>query len=159
MGNCGCDCSCGKEDSTNFPLQIEKINPEAIVPKRSNFGDSGLDLYSVEDAVIDSEKARIIATGWKMSVPFGFEIQVRSRSGLAAKNQVFVLNSPGTVDCSYRGEVKVILYNEGKESFTVKKGDRIAQMVVAPVLIWEPSVVDKLDDTVRGEGGFGSTGR
>lgn len=139
-------------------LDIERINEIAIEPKRSNYGDSGLDLYSVEDMVIASEDSAIVPTGWKMSVPFGYEIQIRSRSGLAAKHNVFVLNSPGTVDANFRGEVKVILYNEGKSPFVLKKGDRIAQMVVAPVLIWEPRVVEKLPETDRGEGGFGSTG-
>jgi len=93
-----------------------------------------------------------------MAVPLGYEIQIRPRSGLALKNKIMVLNSPGTVDCNYRGEVKVILYNEGKEPFKIEVGDRIAQMVVNKIELCEPIIKGSLSETVRGEGGFGSTG-
>lgn len=139
-------------------LEIERLHDDAIQPKRSNTGDAGLDLTSVEDMVLAPEEVKLVPTGWKMSVPLGYEIQIRPRSGLAFKHKIMVLNSPGTVDCHYRGEVKVILYNEGKEPFVIKTGDRIAQMVVNQVELWEPVLVTKLDDTIRGDGGFGSTG-
>ena len=139
-------------------FEIEKIHDDAIPPKRSNPSDSGLDLISVENLTLNPEEVKLVPTGWKMSVPKGYEIQIRPRSGLAYKNKIMVLNSPGTVDASYRGEVKVILYNEGKEPFEIKKGDRIAQMVINKVELWEPVLTEKLSDTVRGDGGFGSTG-
>jgi len=139
-------------------LEIQRIHDDAIPPKRSTVGDAGLDLTSVEDMVIEPEEVKLVPTGWKMSVPLGYEIQIRPRSGLAFKKKIMVLNAPGTVDCSYRGEVKVILYNEGKESFEINKGDRIAQMVVNQVELWEPVIREELSETVRGAGGFGSTG-
>jgi len=139
-------------------LEIQKIHEDAVLPKRSKPGDSGLDLTSVEDITLNPEDVKLVPTGLKMSVPLGYEIQIRPRSGLAYKNKIMVLNSPGTVDCHYRGEVKVILYNEGKIPFEIRKGDRIAQMVVNQVELWEPVLVEKLSETARGEGGFGSTG-
>lgn len=139
-------------------LKIQKINELAIVPNRANPSDSGLDLYSTEDCYLESGDSLAIGTGWKMSVPIGYEIQIRPRSGLALKKQITVGNSPGTVDSEFRGEVKVILHNESSVSFQVKQGDKIAQMVIAPVLLWNPEVVESLDETDRGEGGFGSTG-
>lgn len=139
-------------------LEIQRVHEDAIPPNRATEGDAGLDLTSVEDMVLEPEQVKLVPTGWKMSVPLGYEIQVRPRSGLAFKNKIMVLNSPGTVDCHYRGEVKVILYNEGKEPFEIKKGDRIAQIVVNQVELWEPKLVEALSETVRGSGGFGSTG-
>ena len=139
-------------------LEIQRIHEDAISPKRSTLGDAGLDLTSVEDMDLAPEEVKLVPTGWKMSVPLGFEIQIRPRSGLAFKHKIMVLNSPGTVDCHYRGEVKVILYNEGKETFRIKKGDRIAQMVVNRVELWEPVIKEELSETTRGVGGFGSTG-
>jgi len=139
-------------------LEIQRIHDDAIPPKRSTAGDAGLDLTSVEDMVIHPEECKLVPTGWKMAVPMGYEIQIRPRSGLAFKKKIMVLNSPGTVDCHYRGEVKVILYNEGKVPFEIKKGDRIAQMVVNQVELWEPEIKEELSETVRGAGGFGSTG-
>jgi len=139
-------------------LEIQKIHEDAVPPKRSTPGDAGLDLTSVENMVIQPEEVKLVPTGWKMSVPMGYEIQIRPRSGLAFKKKIMVLNSPGTVDCHYRGEVKVILYNEGKEPFEIKVGDRIAQMVINQVELWEPEIREELSETVRGAGGFGSTG-
>jgi len=139
-------------------FEIERLHEDAIPPKRSTPGDAGLDLTSVEDMVIGPEEVQLVPTGWKMAVPMGYEIQIRPRSGLAYKHKIMVLNSPGTVDCHYRGEVKAILYNEGKEPFEIKKGDRIAQMVINKVELWEPELREKLSETLRGEGGFGSTG-
>ena len=100
----------------------------------------------------------IIPTGLSVSIPKGYEIQIRPRSGLAARNKISVLNTPGTIDADYRGEIKVILINLGKENFIVEKGLRIAQMVVSPVIQVELKEVDELENTARGEGGFGSTG-
>lgn len=139
-------------------LKLQRINELAIKPKRANPTDSGMDLTSVENVIIPPGKTVAIATGWKMAVPSGFEIQIRPRSGLALKRQITVLNSPGTIDCSYRGEVKVILHNEADTDFSVSVGDKIAQMVIAPVFLWVGEEVSELDETERGSGGFGSTG-
>ena len=139
-------------------LELQKVNDLAVPPKRANPGDSGLDLYSVEELTITPGETKAIGTGWKMAVPVGYEIQIRPRSGLALKKQITVGNSPGSVDANFRGEVKVILINEGKNDFEVRVGDKIAQMVIAEVTLWEPIIVESLEDTKRGTGGFGSTG-
>lgn len=130
------------------------------LPKYETLQSAGLDLVAaVDDALGILPGARaMIPTGLAISLPEGYEAQVRPRSGLAAKNGVTVLNSPGTIDADYRGEIKVILINHGSEPFSISRGMRIAQMVVAPVtrLVWKE--VDDLDETQRGRGGFGSTG-
>lgn len=130
------------------------------LPKYETLQSAGLDLVAaVDDALDILPGARaMIPTGLAISLPEGYEAQVRPRSGLAAKNGVTVLNSPGTIDADYRGEIKVILINHGSEPFSISRGMRIAQMVVAPVtrLVWKE--VDDLDETQRGRGGFGSTG-
>lgn len=134
----------------------EGTNP----PEYGSAGASGFDIRAniENDITIPSNGTALIPTGLYMAVPAGFEMQVRSRSGLAAKNGVFVMNTPGTVDSDYRGEVKVILHNTSKLPFRVHTGDRIAQGVICPVVhaVW--NVVESLDYTERGEGGFGSTG-
>lgn len=121
---------------------------------------AGLDLMAAveSDLVLEPGKRALVPTGLSMALPQGFEGQVRPRSGLAAKNGVTVLNSPGTIDADYRGEVKVILINHGDEAFTIERGMRIAQLIVAPALQAEILEVDTLSETVRGAGGFGSTG-
>jgi dUTP pyrophosphatase len=139
-------------------FNIKKIHPDSIVPERAKFGDSGLDLFSTEAAHLEPGDITLIGTGWQMEVPLGYEIQIRSRSGLALKNGITVLNSPGTVDCFYRGEVKVILRNNSQVPFDIKKGDKIAQMVIAAVNLWKPNIVEELTETSRGDAGFGSTG-
>lgn len=139
-------------------LKLKKLNDLAVKPKRANPSDSGMDLVSVVNVIIPPGKTVAVETGWAMAVPVGYEIQVRPRSGLALKKQITVLNSPGTVDSSYRGEVKVILHNESDVDFAVSVGDKIAQMVIAEVILWEGDEVDQLDETSRGVGGFGSTG-
>ena len=129
------------------------------IPEYQHEGDSGFDLRAVEDVDIPPKEVRLISTGIKVAIPKGYEIQVRSRSGLAAKKQVFVLNSPGTVDAPYRNTIGVILANFGVNPFHVQKGDRIAQGVLCPVEKADFVVVPELlDDTTRGLGGFGSTG-
>ncbi|MBX3489862.1 MAG: dUTP diphosphatase [Parvibaculum sp.] len=132
------------------------------LPRYETAGAAGMDLIAAlpEDQPLTlAPGARaLVPTGLAIALPQGFEAQVRPRSGLAAKNGVTVLNSPGTVDCDYRGEVKVILINHGAEPFLIERGSRIAQMVVAPVTQAQLHVVETLDETARGQGGFGSTG-
>jgi dUTP pyrophosphatase len=133
---------------------IERLREDAIIPRYQTKGSVGLDLHSIEEAVILPGSSALIGTGLRINLPEGIEGQVRSRSGLAAKNSVFVLNSPGTIDSDYRGEIKIILFNLGKEAFYVKTGDRIAQLVLAPVHIEQ----ELLLDNTREDNGFGSTG-
>ncbi|MBQ5632351.1 MAG: dUTP diphosphatase [Treponema sp.] len=132
----------------------------AIIPEYKTSGAAGADVcaFLSEPVVIKSGEFVMIPTGLSFAIPEGYEIQVRPRSGLAAKNGVTVLNTPGTIDSDYRGEVKVILINHGKDAFTVNNGDRIAQLIVAPVTQGVFEKTDELDSTERGEGGFGSTG-
>jgi dUTP pyrophosphatase len=131
------------------------------LPAYQSTGAAGLDLVAAVDAPVTlSPGARaLVPTGVAMALPAGFEAQVRPRSGLAAKHGVTVLNAPGTVDADYRGEIQVILINHGQAPFTIDRGDRIAQLVVAPVTMATLVAVDSLDETTRGDGGFGSTGR
>ena len=128
------------------------------MPAYETAGAAGFDLRSAEDLTLAASARALVATGIAMALPTGHEGQVRPRSGLAVKHGVTVLNSPGTVDEDYRGEVKVPLSNHGDEPFEIARGMRIAQMVVAPVVQVEITEVDALDDTTRGSGGFGSTG-
>ena len=132
----------------------------AIIPEYKTSGAAGADVcaFLSEPVVIKSGEFAMIPTGLSFAIPEGYEIQVRPRSGLAAKNGVTVLNTPGTIDSDYRGEVKVILINHGKDSFTVNNGDRVAQLIVAPVTQGIFEKAEELDSTERGEGGFGSTG-
>ncbi len=120
---------------------------------------AGMDLRAAEDVILPPGGRALVATGFAIALPHGFEAQVRPRSGLAAKHGVTVLNAPGTIDADYRGEIKVILINHGDQAFAIKRGDRIAQMIVAPVTQIRLSEQASLSDTARGAGGFGSTGR
>ena len=141
-------------------ILIKRLSKEVSLPKYETSGSSGIDLAANISTSIDINpgKTAIIPTGLALSIPKGFEIQIRPRSGLAAKQQITVLNTPGTIDADYRGEIKVILINLGKVSFKVLKGLRIAQMVVCPVVQARIIEVNDLSKTERGEGGFGSTG-
>ena len=139
-------------------VKVKKIHEDAKIPAYAHEGDSGMDLYSVEDTVLQSGETKIVKTGLQIAVPKGFEAQVRPKSGLAAKFGITVLNTPGTVDSGYRGEVMVILVNHGKEEYKVEKGKKIAQMVIAKVEEAKIELVEDLDDTTRKDGGFGSTG-
>lgn len=122
-------------------------------------GAAGLDVVAAEDVTLAPGQRHAVATGFAIAIPPGFEVQVRPRSGLALKHGITCLNTPGTVDADYRGEVKVLLVNLGSEPFDVRRGERIAQLVPASVLKAEFRTVDELSDTSRGTGGFGSTGR
>jgi len=139
-------------------VRFKRISPDAIMPAYAREGDAGMDLCSVDDLTIAPGARALVHTGLVMALPPGYEAQVRPRSGLALKHGVTVLNTPGTIDAGYRGEVGVVLVNLGDVAFRVGKGDRIAQLVVAPVLRAETLEVDEVDDTSRGAGGFGSTG-
>jgi len=141
-------------------ILIKRLSKEVSLPKYETSGSSGMDLAAnIDDKItIDSGKTVIIPTGLSLSIPKGFEVQIRPRSGLAAKQKITVLNTPGTIDADYRGEIKVILINLGKDSFIVERGLRIAQMVVCPVVQAQLKEVDDLSETERGKGGFGSTG-
>jgi dUTP pyrophosphatase len=141
-------------------ILIKRLSKNITLPKYETDGSSGMDLAAnIENEVeISPGKTAIIPTGLAVSIPKNFEIQIRPRSGLAAKNQISVLNTPGTIDADYRGELKVILVNLGKISFKVEKGLRIAQMVLCPVVRATLKEVETLEGTKRGVGGFGSTG-
>ncbi len=142
-------------------ILIKKTNKEVITPKYKTDGSSGVDLSAFLDkeVVIKPNRSEIIPTGLQVAIPEELEIQIRPRSGLAAKESIGVLNSPGTIDSDYRGELKIILFNHGNKDFIINNGDRIAQMVLVPILKMEFEEVDSLPDTIRGQGGFGSTGK
>ncbi len=140
-------------------LRIKRLTATAKLPVRTTEHASCFDMYADMDGSIAPGERLLVKTGLAVAVPPGYEVQVRSRSGLALKHGIMVLNSPGTVDADYRGEVGVILMNLGKEKFGFRKGERIAQMGVYPVVLCPIQEVEVLDDTARGAGGFGSTGR
>ncbi|MCM3116681.1 dUTP diphosphatase [Neobacillus sp. MER 74] len=141
-----------------YQLKVKLIDDEAVLPHRAYEGDAGLDLFSIEEKIIKAGDAGLIRTGIQIELPKGTEAQIRPRSGLALKHSITVLNSPGTIDEGYRGEIKIILINHGKEDFTIEKQMRIAQMVIAPVLKVNLIETEILADTGRSEGGFGSSG-
>lgn len=141
----------------NIKIVNKSGNP---LPKYAHMDDSGLDIcaFLEEDLIIKPGERALVPTGIYVAIPDGYEFQVRSRSGLALKKGIFVLNSPGTIDAGYRNSIGVILYNSSKDDFTVKNGDRIAQLVLqaVPMVVWQE--VESLDDTERGMGGYGSSG-
>ena len=142
-------------------VQIKKLDPKAKIPEYKTEGASGVDIMALLEnkITLDPGESKIIPTSLSIAFPDDLEVQIRPRSGLAAKSNVSVLNTPGTIDSDYRGEIKIILINHSNEKFEVKNGDRIAQMVLMPVLKFKFEEVSKLDDTIRGSGGFGSTGK
>lgn len=139
-------------------LKIRKISDEAVIPRYAHFGDAGMDLFSVENCTINPGETRLIKTGISIELPEGYEAQVRPRSGMALKNSITVLNTPGTIDAGYRGEVGVILINHSNQEFEITKGMKIAQMVISQFTMAIVQEVDELSDSDRGSGGFGSTG-
>ena len=139
-------------------VRFMKLEEGATLPSYAHSGDAGMDLIAFQEVTIPAGEAALIRTGLSIQLPPGTEAQVRPRSGLALKRKVTVLNSPGTIDEGYRGEIGVILINHGKEDFIAKKGMKIAQLVIKPVLRVEIEETDSLTETVRGIGGFGSSG-
>ncbi len=145
-------------------IRIARVYPNVTdipLPAYSTSGSSGMDLRAAvaEDLVVTKGKTVLVPTGFYIEVPHGYEAQIRPRSGLAIKNSITVLNTPGTIDSDYRGEVKIILTNFGSEDFVIRRGDRIAQLVIAPVVQADWEEVVSLEQTKRGGGGFGHTGK
>ena len=140
---------------------IKKLSPEVELPSYKTTGSSGMDLMAfIKSSITIKPKASsLIPTGLSMAFSENYEVQIRPRSGLAAKNNISVLNTPGTIDSDYRGEIKVIIYNHGNENFVINNKDRIAQMILTPVVKMELQEAEELPETIRGEGGFGSTGK
>ena len=146
--------------SPKVEIRVKRLNNGAglPLPGYASAGAAGMDICAAEGVTLRVGKRHAVATGFAFAIPRGYEVQVRPRSGLALKNGVTCLNTPGTIDSDYRGEVKVILANLGEDDFQIMKGDRIAQIVVAPVQHAMMVEVDDIDETARGAGGFGSTG-
>ena len=140
---------------------IKKLDPNVKLPSYKTKGASGMDIMAFikEPINIKPQSSALISTGLSVAFSEDFEIQIRPRSGLAAKNNISVLNTPGTIDSDYRGEIKVIIYNHGNNDFTINNGDRIAQMILAPVVKMELEEVNNLPESIRGKDGFGSTGK
>ena len=140
---------------------IKRLDSKVKLPEYKTGGSSGMDLMAfVESPIkIAPNNLELVPTGLSIAIPEDFEIQIRPRSGLAAKFSVGVLNSPGTIDSDYRGELKIILFNHGNKDFIVNNNDRVAQMILTPVIKMELEEVDQLPETIRGSGGFGSTGK
>ena len=142
-------------------ILIKKLNPSVQMPSYKTNGASGMDLMAFIDEPIELKpgKSCLVPTGLSVAFSKEYEIQIRPRSGLAAKNNITVLNTPGTIDSDYRGEIKIILFNHGKENFIINNNDRIAQMVLTPIVKIEIEEINELPETIRGDGGFGSTGK
>ncbi|MBM4170612.1 MAG: dUTP diphosphatase [Ignavibacteria bacterium] len=148
-------------DSVKIKIQrISHLFDDIPLPEYSTSGSSGLDVRAAveSDLIIEKSKVELVPTNLKIEIPFGYEVQVRPRSGLASKYGIGILNSPGTIDSDYRGEIKVIMFNFGKEDFLIKRGDRIAQLVLSKVYKAVLEESKDLNDSDRGEGGFGHTG-
>ena len=140
---------------------IKKLSPSVVLPAYKTTGASGMDLMAFiqEQIKLPPNSSCLVPTGLSMAFSEDYEVQIRPRSGLAAKNNITVLNTPGTIDSDYRGEIKIILFNHGKEEFVINNKDRVAQMILVPVVKMKFEEVENLPDTLRGEGGFGSTGK
>ena len=142
-------------------IQIKRLNPEVKIPSYKTDGSSGMDLIAFlkNPVKIKPKSSELISTGISIAIPEDTEIQIRPRSGLAAKNNISILNTPGTIDSDYRGELKIILFNHGKKNFIINNKDRVAQMVLTPIIKMELEESNELPESTRGEGGFGSTGK
>ena len=140
---------------------IKKLNSKVQLPKYKTDGSSGMDLMAFLESPVNlkPQESELIPTGISIAIPEDTEVQIRPRSGLAAKSNISVLNTPGTIDSDYRGEIKIILFNHGKENFVINNNDRIAQMILMPIVKAEFEEVENLPKTLRGSGGFGSTGK
>ena len=140
---------------------VKKLKPSVKLPSYKTDGASGMDLMAYIDKSIELKpgKSCLVPTGLSVAFPKEYEIQIRPRSGLAAKNNISVLNTPGTIDSDYRGEIKVILFNHGNKNFKINNNDRIAQMILTPVIKMDLEETNELPDSIRGSGGFGSTGK
>ena len=140
---------------------IKKLNPSALLPSYKTKGASGMDLMAFIEKPINLEPGQscLVSTGISVAFPEKYEIQIRPRSGLAAKNNISVLNTPGTIDSDFRGEIKIILFNHGSENFIINKNDRVAQMVLTPIVKMELEETNELPKSIRDKGGFGSTGK
>lgn len=142
----------------NYKLKIQKVSSKAIIPNYANPGDAGLDLYSIDEIELRKGERALVHTGIKIELPQNTEAQIRPRSGLALKNGITLVNSPGTIDEGYRGEIGVIVINHGDEIFKIEEGMKIAQMVIKPVFRVQVEEVSDLSESERGENGFGSSG-
>ena len=149
-----------KPNEINVDILVLDHGKNLPLPAYQTEGSSGMDLHAAvqKDTVINPGAYALIPTGITLAIPFGYEAQIRPRSGLAAKFALTVLNSPGTIDSDYRGEIKIIIINHEKNTYTIKRGDRIAQATFSPVIQAKINIVNELSDTKRGDGGFGSTG-
>ena len=139
-------------------LKIKRLNDEAIIPQYARKGDAGMDLFSISEHVLKHGERCLVSTGLSFEIPEGYEVQIRPRSGLALKKGISLVNSPGTIDAGYRGEIGIIIINHGREDFEIKKGDKIAQAVINKFETGEIEEVEELENSDRGEGGFGSSG-
>ncbi|CDI49298.1 dUTP diphosphatase [Clostridium tetani] len=144
---------------TEYTLKIKLLKEDAKLPQYAHDNDAGMDLFSTEDKIINPGKRALISTGISIELPKNTEAQIRPRSGLALKNGITVLNTPGTIDAGYRGEIGIILINHGEKDFQVEKGMKIAQMVIKPIVKVNIEEVKMLSESQRGKGGFGSTGK
>jgi dUTP pyrophosphatase len=147
-----------KNEAHCLKVLVKKLDKDVKIPSYAHDGDAGVDLYANQEIKVEPGAIALVPTGIKIAIPLGFEAQVRPKSGLALKNGITVLNTPGTIDAGYRGEVGVIVVNHGKEAFTIEKGKKIAQMVFNKIEKAELEEVEELDETSRNTGGFGSTG-
>lgn len=146
------------ENTGRVDIKVKKLHPDAILPSYAHHGDAGMDVFAVEGQVINPLERKLLSTGLSFELPVGYEMQIRPKSGIALKAGVTILNTPGTLDSGYRGELKVLLINTSRDPYEVKKGDKIAQIVIARYEEANMLEISELSDTSRGAGGFGSTG-
>lgn len=147
-----------KIKSKKMKLKFKKLKQNAILPIYAHYGDAGMDLFSIEISDLKPGERKLISTGLAVEVPYGYELQIRPRSGLALKKGISIVNAPGTIDSGYRGEIAVIMINHGQDNFEINEGDKIAQAILNKIENAEIEEVEELSETSRGESGFGSTG-